>query len=368
MTSRDLGRLRGHRADDEQQRIDLRLRGDHVERLGQLRQRFRPKGGGRREVERIGGGRHRDEQRPQPLDTLGAERRRAQSPCCAHWSAPSTPLPPPKVTMPTPRAGGQPAVIADQHQRHVDQLLDRVDADHAQLLQDRVEHAVLADQRAGVRLRRARGRSGSRPALISTTGLPRRRASSSARTSFAPSLHAFEVAADDSVPSSRAKRMEVVGEVDDGLVAAADQVAEAEAGLAAPSRTRSCAMPPLWLTIEITPGAQRVDLVQRGREGRRSTGSAALMTPTQLGPHSAKPGLAAQARRARAAARRPRRRPRRDRPHRRCRGARRRPRTRGSHRSRPSAGMARMASSGRSRKLGDARRSTAGRRPCRRCG
>ena len=88
----------------------------------------------------------------------------AVRPNCAHWSTARTPLPPPKVTMPTPGPGRQPVPVPLQQERDVDQLLDRVHADHAQLAQHGVDHALLADEGAGVGLGgAARSRSSRRP-------------------------------------------------------------------------------------------------------------------------------------------------------------------------------------------------------------
>ena len=100
--------------------------------------------------------------------------------------------------MPTPGPAGIFSWgVLDEHQRDVEHLLDGADADHADLLQDGVEHAVLADERAGMRWRGPRARALLAPALISTTGLLARRASSSARTSLPPFADAFEVGGDD---------------------------------------------------------------------------------------------------------------------------------------------------------------------------
>ena len=89
------------------------------------------------------------------------------------------------------------------------------------------------------------------------------------------------------VPWSWAKGVEVVGEADHGLVAAADQDAKAEAGLLGDGQG-VVPMPPLWLTIEIAP--RRSESISVSAVAKVAvTGTAVLMMPTQLGPQSAKP-------------------------------------------------------------------------------
>ena len=140
---------------------------------------------------------------------------------------------------------------ADQHQRHVEHLLDGADADHAHLLQDRVEHAVLADERAGMGLRGPRARAG-RPGLDQHDRLLAPPRLLQRAHELRAVRDAFEIGGDDPRAVVLREGVQVVREADDGLVAAADQARKPKPAASAIAKAL-VPMPPLWLTIEIAP-------------------------------------------------------------------------------------------------------------------
>ncbi len=166
----DLGALGRQRARDDEDRLDLRLGRDGVERLRQEREGLRAECRGRGEIDRVRRRRDRDEQRPQPLDARCAERRgREPEPrALVHRQDPVAAA---ESDDADARASRQPVPVPLQKERDVDKLLDRVHADHAQLAQHGVDHPLLADQGARVGLGGARART-RRPGLDEDHGLP----------------------------------------------------------------------------------------------------------------------------------------------------------------------------------------------------
>ena len=125
------------------------------------------------------------------------------------------------------------------------------------------------------------------PDLMSTTGFRRaprlREGPAKARVVGGP----LEIGADDPRTLVLRQRADVVGEADDRLVAAADQGADAEARLK-DDRDGLVAMPPDWLMSAIEPGgSSSTSCSAVAKVG--VTGKAALMKPTQFGPHRVKP-------------------------------------------------------------------------------
>ena len=149
-----------------------------------------------------------------------------------------------------------------------------------------VDDAILADERAGVRLRGTRGGAGH-------AGLDQHD-----RLAALPRLFerahelravgdAFEIAADDARARILRERVQVVGEVDDGLVAAAHEIAKAESGLLHHREGRRRDAAALAHHRDRRRGAAprfRCSAV----ENVAATGVVALITPTQFGPQSTK--------------------------------------------------------------------------------
>ena len=111
------------------------------------------------------------------------ERRRASprrgcgssSPAASHASAQRIPSPPAFVSTATRRPRG--SGLAREQRRDVEQLLERVGADHAGLVEERVDGGLRAGERGGVRAgrpraRRACGRSSSRGSASSRATPP----------------------------------------------------------------------------------------------------------------------------------------------------------------------------------------------------
>ena len=130
--------------------MDLRLGGDRVEDLGQERECLGAKGGGRGEIEWFAAV-ATEMSRARRRSTHSAFSGGVVSPNWAHWSVARTPLPPAERDDGHAPPGWWPVPVADQEERDVNELLNRVHADDVQLAQDGVDHAVLADERAGVR-------------------------------------------------------------------------------------------------------------------------------------------------------------------------------------------------------------------------
>ena len=179
-------------------------------------------------------------------------------------------------------AGGQPS----KHQADIHHLLHRADADHPKLLQDRVENTILPDQRAGMGARRTRARRG-RAGLDHHDRLAPASRLGQRAGELGTVLHAFQIGGDHLRALVAGQRIEIIGERHHRFVAAADQVAETESGLLDKRKGRR-ADPPLCVTIEIGPARNAVNSCSTVAKVE-VTGVAALMMPTQFGPHSLNP-------------------------------------------------------------------------------
>ena len=287
---RDLRALGGERAGDDEDRVDLRLGGDRIERLRQEREGLRAERRGRRQIEGVGRGGHGDEERPQPLDARGAERGRAEPELRALVHRQDAVAAAERDHADAP-AGRRPVAVPDQQERDVDELLDRVDADHAQLPEDGVDHAILADERTGVGLRRP-GAGARRAGLDQDDGLPPIPRLLERADELPGVGGALEVAGDDVGARVPGERVEIVGVADDRLVPAADHVATAEARLL-DERERRRADPAALGDDGDAPGPQHVHLEERGRE-RRGGGERRVDDADAVRAAEREPGLPAQ--------------------------------------------------------------------------
>ena len=186
---------------------------------------------------------------------------------CA-WSAASTPLPPPNVTIPTPLPCG---ILPGKTSASISATSTSASTDVTRMTPHSCSTASntrSSPTSAPVWALAARAADGLAPDLIMTTGLPRRRASSQRGHQRRTIADPFEVSGDD--PRSRVvrKSADIIGERDHRFVAAADQHADAEAGFQhVGHRSRADAA-----ALGDQRNAARRELLyldQRGGEGRR---------------------------------------------------------------------------------------------------
>ena len=302
--------------------------------LRQERQGLRAEGRGRGEVERVRRGRHRDEERPEPLHARGAQGRRTESESRALVHRQDA-VAPAEGDDANPAPRWHPVTVPRQQERDVHELLDREDPDHAQLPEDGVDHAVLADEGTRVGLGRA-GAGGRGAGLDEDDGLATKAGLLERPDELLAVGGALEVAGDDVRALVPGERIEVVGVADDRLVPAADHVATPEAGLLDKGE-RGRRDPAALGDDRDAAGPERVHLQERGGE-RRGRRHRRVDHPDAVGPAQREPGLAAQRDQRRAGDPRPPRPPRRGRPRRRHRSGRRPPRTPGPPRGAPPPG------------------------------
>ena len=216
----------------------------------------------------------------------GRERRRSRARGGPPGPPRETPLPPPKVSAAMPLPAGQVARSrAAEEQRGVEQLFERMNRNDAGFAGDRRQDASFAGE-SPVWAAAARALARVSPPFRTTTGFAAA-APLRARPGNGAIAHPFQIGCDHLRMRIARPMREGSRPRSDGLVAAADHVAEAEAGLLRERLRHGSGAAALADHRDIAAN-ERVGFGEKRGEAR-GDGTAVSMMPMQFGPASINP-------------------------------------------------------------------------------